>query len=106
MVKLINILFCIIIAVTIYLVKYESYTWDPCSYDEETGLGYCLSIYCPLGQCRIPAEVTICRDIQCVKDKLKERGTAHLTQISEVTIQYDGKVTAKQLKPISSYDLK
>lgn len=103
--KILPTLFCIF--TVFFLVKYEGYTWNPCSIDKN-GLGTCLAISCPLGGCTVSEEIRVCTDTQCVKEILKKRGTEHLEGVYRVIINdgftfQDFKV--EKVNIIKSYDL-
>lgn len=74
----------------VYLVRYESFQWNPCSSSTNNEIT-CLSINkCGIAGCPTPAETTICKDLECAKDVLKRRGKDHLTGIYRLTFNYHG----------------
>ncbi len=90
-----------------YLVKFEGYSWNPCSYDKSTGWGTCLAIYCPGGECKVPGEVNVCTDTACVNAILKRNGLTHLEGVYQVTIDnFIKNTTVKKLEVLPSYEFK
>ena len=93
----------ILILFAIFIIEYEGYTWDPCSYDGKSGIGVCLAIACPWDGCRIPREVTICTDEDCVKAKLKQRGLQHLSGVYGVDLETK---FIRKYDVVPSYDIR
>ena len=93
-------------AADLYIVKFESYTWNPCSFSKDR-YGTCLAIACPSGGCIVPAEVNVCKDEECVKEILKRRGIDHLAGVYMLIIESRIEGTKiKKMKVVKSYDLR
>lgn len=94
---------------TLFLVRYEQFSWSPCSYDG-SGFGTCLAINCGLSGCVSPGEAIVCPDIPCVKKHLERRGKEHLTGVYRLTIPFRDErgtpaVTVKKLRIIESFEV-
>ena len=102
--KKLTVLFCVL--TVFYLVKFEGYTWDPCSYSPN-GYGTCLAINCPSGGCTVAEEINVCTDKDCIKNLLNKRGTEHLEGVYEVQVFRDVKQTfINKLEVLKSYDIR
>jgi hypothetical protein len=64
--------------IVFFIVDYSSYTWDPCTN------GNCLTIYCPGGECEVPAQNFIVKTLGEVKEIVNNNGTEHLKGIYKV----------------------
>ncbi len=92
-----------------YLVRYEGYTWNPCSYNSALGYGTCLSINCGSadGLCGAPSETTVCTDMACVKKAITARGKKHLTGVYRAEFSYVPPVSVevKKLQVVESFEV-
>ncbi len=84
---------------TIYVVEYEGYSWDPCSY-EANGMSRCFAVLCPTSGCRVSAETHFVNSLKAVEELIEKRGVEHLVIMYRV--EWDGersKITPLELKP-------
>jgi hypothetical protein len=89
-----------------YIVRYEGYSWSPCSSDNN-GLSQCFAINCGLEGCKVPTEDTICLDKACVIEKIKARGEGHLAWIYRIEYAnpYNTSVIAEKMELQKSFEL-
>lgn len=87
-----------------YLVRFEGYTWSPCTFDKNSTYGTCFAINCPAGGCVNPAEMVVCEDTECVKNTLNKRGIEHLEGVYKVTVSdYSMQTTVSKMQISQKY---
>ena len=63
---------------TLFIVQFEGYYWDPCTYAGNIGSCYAVEGF------DVPREVVFCDSIHCIDKILNERGIKYLEGVYQV----------------------
>lgn len=87
----------LISALILFVIQFEGYYWDPCSFTGRTGTCYAIDGY------EASQETIVCTTVDCVNEIINKRGIEHLEGVYKIdfdsfSLQEGSKATLKKMQ--------